>query len=256
LMAMGADCVVTNEGGEVLLVKREDFRVWVVPGGSAEAGESPADCAAREAWEETGIRVAVERLVGVYGTNPDYLSFVYVGRAVGGALTLTNESVDVGFFAPDALPLRLTAIHAERLSAALSVRNGDPGVVRLQTLSWRLRLLLPVGLRLRKVRNWLQGRPEAPIARRAVIARGNWLQGRPEAPIARRAVIARGEFAGEGDPAPVTVEPQPGQFLWETLRTRAAAAVGGPVQVAGVLGTDQDGDALVVRFALRAGRSG
>ena len=231
LMAMGADCVVKNENGEVLLVKREDFRVWVVPGGSAERGESPAECAAREAWEETGIRVAVERLVGVYATNPDYLSFVYVGQAAGGTLILTDESVDVGFFALDALPPRLTAIHAERLSNALSVRNGDPGVVRCQLLSWRLRLLLPVALRLRKLRNRLQGRPEAPIA--------------------RRPVIARGEFAGESGPPPVTTGPQPGQFLWETLRTRAEAVTGGPVQVVGVVGIAQDGDALVVRFALR-----
>ncbi len=236
LMAMGADCVTMNDSGEVLLVKREDFRVWVVPGGSAEQGETPAECAAREAWEETGIRVAIDRLAGIYATKPDYLSFVYVGHAAGGALTLTNESVDVGFFPLSALPPRLTAIHAERLSDALSVRNGDPGVVRLQVLSRRLRLVLPVGLRLRKLRNRLQGHPEAPLA--------------------RRPVLARGEYAanGSGDRPPITVEAQPGQFLWDTLRVHAQQVTGDPVRVAGVLGTMQEDDALIVRFALQVGR--
>lgn len=37
-----------------------------------EPGESVAEACEREVWEETGLRVRVKRLVGVY-SNPDQL---------------------------------------------------------------------------------------------------------------------------------------------------------------------------------------
>lgn len=40
---------------------------WVPPGGGIEAGEGPRDAAIREAWEETGLRLAPEQLVGPVG---------------------------------------------------------------------------------------------------------------------------------------------------------------------------------------------
>lgn len=61
-----ARAVVINGFGEVLLVKHDDevpadpnepdrLRYWVAPGGAIEEGESFAECAAREAEEETGV---------------------------------------------------------------------------------------------------------------------------------------------------------------------------------------------------------
>lgn len=38
---------------------------WSVPGGRVEAGESDTEATAREVLEETGLRVAVGRLVGI-----------------------------------------------------------------------------------------------------------------------------------------------------------------------------------------------
>ena len=48
------------EAGKVLLIKRRDFGVWLLPGGGIDAGESAAEAAVREAQEETGLEVELQ----------------------------------------------------------------------------------------------------------------------------------------------------------------------------------------------------
>lgn len=68
-LAVGCSASVFDETGEkMLLVRRVDNGRWAVPGGYMDPGESVAEAAAREVWEETGLEVAVTRLVGVYST--------------------------------------------------------------------------------------------------------------------------------------------------------------------------------------------
>ena len=52
--------------GEVLLMRRSDNGHWGLPGGFVEVGESVAAAACREVAEETGWRVRVGGLIGVY----------------------------------------------------------------------------------------------------------------------------------------------------------------------------------------------
>jgi len=74
-----------------------------------ESGESAAEACEREVFEETGLKVRVKRLVGVY-SNPDQLVIYPDGNKVhivvmgfeaeilGGQVGLSNETIDVGFF--------------------------------------------------------------------------------------------------------------------------------------------------------------
>ena len=72
----GVMCLVLNEAGEVLLVKNSYRKLWSLPGGWVEPGESFIDAAAREVAEETGVTLSgrpeflCER---INGTHVDHL---------------------------------------------------------------------------------------------------------------------------------------------------------------------------------------
>ena len=55
----------------VLLARRGDNGRWSVPAGTVDPGEQPADALVREVHEETGVKVAIDRLAGVGGARYD-----------------------------------------------------------------------------------------------------------------------------------------------------------------------------------------
>ncbi|QIN81977.1 NUDIX domain-containing protein [Rubrobacter tropicus] len=63
--------VVILDGDRVLLMRRrketEDY--YVLPGGGIEPGETPDEAAVREAREETGLYVRLDRKLGVFDDN-------------------------------------------------------------------------------------------------------------------------------------------------------------------------------------------
>lgn len=96
----GATCVVFDRNKKaVLLVKRRDIPVYVLPGGGVEPGEKPEQAAVRETLEESGYKVKVTRFVGRYSpVGSSRGNFVYEAKVIGGKPTLSNESQDVQFF--------------------------------------------------------------------------------------------------------------------------------------------------------------
>ncbi|MFD1935151.1 NUDIX hydrolase [Nonomuraea mangrovi] len=99
--------VVTNEAGEVLMIRRSDNDNWAVPGGAIDLGESIPAAAIRETVEETGITCEITGLVGTYsdprhvilytsnGEARQEFSLVLTARAVGGEPTPSDESREV-----------------------------------------------------------------------------------------------------------------------------------------------------------------
>ncbi|HEX6123531.1 MAG TPA: NUDIX domain-containing protein [Ktedonobacterales bacterium] len=118
---VGVFATICDARGWVLLCHRRDCDFWCQPGGGLEAGETPWEGVAREVREETGLEVCVERLAGIYSWPTDdelILSFVCV--ATGGALTASDESSEVAYFPPNALPANTFAEHAARIADALA----------------------------------------------------------------------------------------------------------------------------------------
>lgn len=67
-----ARVIIQNQAGEVLLCRTRDGKAWVPPGGTLEPGEDLKAAAAREAAEEVGYRVAVERMIYLQEFRPSH----------------------------------------------------------------------------------------------------------------------------------------------------------------------------------------
>jgi ADP-ribose pyrophosphatase YjhB (NUDIX family) len=99
---------VIARDGKVLLVRRATEPgqgLWSIPGGYVDRGEVVEEAAAREAQEETGLEVRIERLLGLY-SRPGHPIVVaaYTARVVSGTPRPGPEVLEVGFFPPDGLP--------------------------------------------------------------------------------------------------------------------------------------------------------
>jgi ADP-ribose pyrophosphatase YjhB (NUDIX family) len=100
-VAVGA--LVFDATGRVLLVLRArppGERLWSVPGGKLEPGETLAQAVAREVREETGLVVEVGPLACVVEQmSPDYHFVIldYLGRAIGGTLAAASDANDARF---------------------------------------------------------------------------------------------------------------------------------------------------------------
>jgi 8-oxo-dGTP diphosphatase len=89
---------VTNANNEVLLVKNP-IRGWEFPGGVVEAGESLPHALIREIQEESGVRVIISGIIGVYkNIENDIVNIDFRCTYESGILTKSDESIEVGWF--------------------------------------------------------------------------------------------------------------------------------------------------------------
>lgn len=100
---------------EKVLLIRSDRRGWEFPGGIVEQGEAVLDALKREIMEESGIEAEPEYLTGIYQnvipkqgygplegmTLPTAVNMVFRCRFSGGKETISDESMEVGWFTPE-----------------------------------------------------------------------------------------------------------------------------------------------------------
>jgi ADP-ribose pyrophosphatase YjhB (NUDIX family) len=129
---IGAFAIIFNEYERVLLSHRRDIDAWNLPGGGVESGETPVEAVMREVTEETGLEVAVDRLVGVYtNARRDDIVFAFVCHITGGALQLTEESSEHRYCTLAEIPRNISPKHIERIRGAL--KGGDQPIFRRQS---------------------------------------------------------------------------------------------------------------------------
>jgi ADP-ribose pyrophosphatase YjhB (NUDIX family) len=103
---------VVFRDGQLLLVRERKSGRWTLPGGWADAGDTPALAAERETLEESGYRVKAEKVLALldksrheHPPSIDYTYKVLIGcRLLGGAPATSHEIEAVGFFGRGGLP--------------------------------------------------------------------------------------------------------------------------------------------------------
>ena len=121
--------LVFDEGGRLLVQRRYDFDWLGLPGGALERFENLRTGAIRETFEETGLIIDIDRLVGVFshpqfnlhypnGDNVQQWSVALVSHPVGGTLradgdeTLKVMWMDVDEALPQFPPAYQAMVHA------------------------------------------------------------------------------------------------------------------------------------------------
>ncbi len=109
--------IIRNDKGEILFQQPSlDSDIWSLPAGAIELGESPSEAIIREVYEETGLHVVPQKLLGVLGgekfrfTYPDgneveYLILVFECRDQSGTITpIDGESQSLRYFEYSSIP--------------------------------------------------------------------------------------------------------------------------------------------------------
>jgi mutator protein MutT len=100
-----AGAVVRDAEQRLLLVKRGQppaQGTWTLPGGRVEPGETPAQAAAREVREETGLDVSVGELLATVQVL-GYVVHDFAASVAGGTLRAGDDADDVRWFRAEEL---------------------------------------------------------------------------------------------------------------------------------------------------------
>lgn len=131
--AVGVNAAVFNADGEILLARRKDNGRWVVPGGIAEIGQTPAEAALRELWEEVGLRGRATRLLAVFDgrrwgsrAKVHMIHLLFLVDCEDLSPVPGIEMLDAGFFRADRLPRDMHHGHDRGVLKAFGLwRSGE-----------------------------------------------------------------------------------------------------------------------------------
>jgi len=124
-----AGIVFSEDRQKVLLIRRRDVPVWVLPGGGIEAGESLQEAAVREMREETGLQTSIVRKVGEYFpiNRLTRHTHLFECRVITGKLSTGPETKSVAFFELDHLPRLLPPPYGDWIKDAAA---NNPEILR------------------------------------------------------------------------------------------------------------------------------
>ncbi|MBG9983460.1 NUDIX domain-containing protein [Aerococcaceae bacterium DSM 111022] len=108
--------IIRNDHEEILLQNKGNGEKWSLPAGAIEPGEAPAEAIVREVWEETGLFITPQKLLGVFGgkeyryqyPNGDKVEYnIFLFECVikkGELLPNDEETVELQFFSQESMP--------------------------------------------------------------------------------------------------------------------------------------------------------
>ena len=136
----GAIAIIFNKDqSKILLVKRRDVPIWVLPGGGIEQDETPKEAVSREAQEETGYcQIKVTRKIGIYTpiNNLTNRTHVYECQLISGKPQVNNEVKEIKFFEINNPPKLFLLNHQEWIQDAL--KKSDKVIKRkIKTITYK-----------------------------------------------------------------------------------------------------------------------
>lgn len=126
-ITLTVDSIIVTDGEKVVLVKRrfDPYKnYWALPGGIVEYGETVEAAVVREAKEETGLDIRIDRLVGVYSDpkrdpRGHFVSVCFLCKPIGGEPRSSDETKEVKLFSKEELKgVRLAFDHETMLRDA------------------------------------------------------------------------------------------------------------------------------------------
>lgn len=106
--------VITNDAGEVLLVKETDDPNWKLPGGKIHEGETVYDATRREIEEELGTileRTDIHNVIKAHIPDSENYRYMMAATLDPNKITKTDEVAEHGFFDINQLPETKFAKH-------------------------------------------------------------------------------------------------------------------------------------------------
>jgi 8-oxo-dGTP diphosphatase len=126
---VGVGVLIVDERGRVLLTLRKfppEAGCWSIVGGKVDFLEAIENCAIREASEEVGLEISIDRLLCITdhllpGEGQHWVSPAYLGRILGGEARNCEpeKTQEVGWFRSDQLPPNLTMTARNAIAAYL-----------------------------------------------------------------------------------------------------------------------------------------
>ena len=110
--------IITDDSGRIVLVRRAlepGYGKWVFPGGFIDRGETVEAAAVREAREECGLDIRLDRLINIYSyPGVAVIIIAFAATIVGGCLGCDDESLEAQLFDRESIPWDELAFRSTR----------------------------------------------------------------------------------------------------------------------------------------------
>jgi len=121
--------LVPTASGIVLVKRKFEPYVgdWCLPGGFMENSEEPEEAAQREVFEETGLSVEIDRLLGAFspGKGINVIILFYLAKLATGTMVAGDDASEVGAFGKETMPPNVAfELHRRMIAKYFSETQG------------------------------------------------------------------------------------------------------------------------------------